>query len=110
MPNPDLQEGLWKVAESQWPTAARNPTADQRIQRANYLLRRESPEAALEWIDVCLAEFPQTLPLRQTRAETLEKLGKFDEAIGEWLRYEHYDPKSSLPAASIKRLMDAKFK
>ena len=110
MPNPDLQEGLWKVAELQWPTAVRNPTADQRIQRANYLLRRESPEAALEWIDVCLAEFPQTLPLRQTRAETLEKLGKFDEAIGEWLRYEHYDPKSSLPAASIKRLMDAKFK
>ena len=105
--SPELAEGLWKIAESQWLTAAINPTADQRVQRANYLLRRGSPEAALEWIDVCLAEFPETLPLRQARAETLEKRGKLDEAIGEWLRYQHYDPKNPLPTASIKRLMDA---
>ena len=110
MKSPELEEGLWKRAKSQWLTAAKNPTTDQRVQHANYLLRRESPEAALEWIDGCLAEFPDTLRLRQTRAETLEKLGKLDEAIGEWLRYEHYDSKSTLPAASIKRLMDAKYK
>ncbi len=107
---PELEEGLWKRAESQWLNVARNPTLDQRIQRANYLLRQESPEAALEWIDVCLAEFPETLEMRRMRAETLEKLGKVDEAIGEWLRYEHFDPKSPLPATSIKRLMDAKYK
>ena len=110
MSSPELAEGLWKIAESQWLTAANNPTADQRIQRANYLLRRQSPQAALEWIDDCLAEFPETLPLRQARAETLEKLGKLDEAIGEWLRYQYYDPKNPLPTASIKRLMDARDK
>lgn len=108
--NPELEERLWEIAESQWLTAAKNPTADQRIQRANYLLRRESSESALEWIDDCLAEFPEILPLRQTRAETLEKLGKIDEAIGEWIRYEHYDSKSKLPSTSMERLMNAKNK
>ncbi len=110
MSSAELEAGLWKQAESQWLTAAQNPTADQRVQRANYLLRRESPETALEWIDACLVEFPEMLELRQIRAETLEKLGKLDEAIGEWLRYEHYDSKSTLPAAAIKRLMDMKYK
>ena len=110
MSSPELEEGLWKIAESQWLTAARNPTTDQRIQRANYLLRRESSEAALEWIDGCLAKFPELLALRQTRAETLEKLGKLDEAIGEWLRYEHYDSKSKLPAESMTRLINSKNK
>ena len=107
---PELEEGLWKRAELQWLAVAISPTADQRVQRANYLLRRESPESALEWIDGCLEEFPATLQLRQARAETLENLGKLDEAIGEWLRYEHFDSKSPLPAASIKRLMNAKYK
>jgi len=108
MSSPALEEGLWKLAESQWLSAARNPTSDQRIERANHLLRRESSEAALEWIDDCLAKFPEMLPLRQTRAETLEKLGKLDEAIGEWLRYEHYDSKSDLPTASMNRLIKSK--
>ena len=107
---PELEEGLWKRAESQWLAVGINPTADQRVQRANYLLHRESPESALEWIDGCLAEFPATLQLRQARAETLERLGKLDEAIGEWLRYEHFDSKSTLPAASIKRLISEKNK
>ncbi len=108
--SPELAPGLWKLAESEWPNVAKNPTADQRIQRANYLLRRESPEVALEWIDGCLDEFPKMLQLRQIRAETLETLGKLDEAIGEWLRYEHYDSKSPLPAASMKRLIQKKHK
>ncbi len=108
--NPEFGAGLWKIAEAQWLTVAQHPTPDQRLQRTNYLLRRESPEAALAWIDDCLVEFPETLQLRQTRAETLEKLGKLDEAIGEWLRYEYYDAASPLPAASIKRLLEAKDK
>ena len=49
------------------------------------------------------------LELRRMRAETLEKLGKVDEAIGEWLRYEHYDSKSPL-AASIHEAADGREK
>ena len=108
--HPELAEGLWELAESQWLVAANNPTADQRVQRATYLLRRKSPKAAMEWIDGCLAEAPEMLELRGMRAEILEKLGEIDEAIGEWVRYEHFDPKSTLPAASIKRLIEAKNK
>lgn len=44
---------------------------------------------------------PTTLELRQMRASTLETLGKLDEAIGEWMRYEHFDSNSKLPSRSI---------
>ena len=106
----DLQDGLWAIADAQWKETAVNPTVRQRIQRAQYLMRRESADVALEWIDGCLDELPESLELRRMRAETLEKQGKLDEAIGEWRRYEHFDPGSALPAASIKRLSDSKFK
>ena len=106
--NPDLEAGLWNLADAQWQEVANTPAKDQRIQRANHLLRRETRESAIKWIDDCLVAFPETLELRRMRAETLEKQGEFEEAIAEWVRYEYFDPKSSLPAASIKRLLDAK--
>ena len=53
---------------------------------------------------------PELLELRRKRAEILEKLGRLDEAIGEWVRYEYFDPASNLPAPSIKRLNAAKNK
>ena len=107
-PSPELEAGLWKLADRQWPEVANDPTIDQRIQRANYLLRRETNESAIKWIDDCLQQLPETLELRHMRADTLEKQGKLEDAIAEWVRYEYFDPKSSLPAASIQRLIDAK--
>ena len=107
-PNPELEAGLWKLADRQWPDVANTPTIDQRIQRANYLLRRETNESAIKWIDDCLLKFPETLELRHMRADTLEKQGEIEEAIAEWVRYEYYNPGSSLPATSIQRLVDAK--
>jgi len=108
--SPELQEGLWQIAGAQWAVVAAAPAVDQRIQRAVYLARRESNDVALAWIDECLVELPSNLTLRQMRAETLEKQGEVTEAISEWMRYEHFDPESSLPAVSIKRLSDARFK
>ena len=108
--SPELREGLWQIAGVQWAAVAAHPAVDQRIQRATYLARRESNELALVWIDECLAELPSNLTLRQMRAETLEKQGEFTEAMSEWMRYGHFDPESSLPAVSIKRLSDARFK
>jgi len=107
-PSPELEAGLWNLAVAQWPEVANTPTIDQRIQRANYLLRRETNESAIKWIDDCLLQFPETLELRHMRADTLEKQGKLEDAIAEWVRYEYFNPQSSLPAASIKRLIDAK--
>ena len=107
-PSPELEAGLWKLAVAQWPEVANTPTIDQRIQRANYLLRCETNESAIQWIDDCLLQFPETLELRHMRADILEKQGKLEEAIAEWVRYEYFNPKSSLPAVSIKRLIDAK--
>ncbi len=107
--SPDLKTGLWQIAESQWRTASNTLTTDQRIQRAYYLQLQESSESAMKWIDECLAEIPDMLELRRMRAEILEKQGKREEAIAEWVRYEYFDPKSSLPNASIKRLIDAKY-
>jgi tetratricopeptide (TPR) repeat protein len=103
---PELQAGLWRIADAQWLTVSANPNADQRLQRARHLARRGSPEELLKWIDECLSIDPTTLELRQMRASTLETQGKLDEAIGEWMRYEHFDSNSKLPSRSIKRLMD----
>lgn len=103
---PELQAGLWKIADEQWPNVSADPHADQRLQRANHIARRGSPEELLKWVDECLYIDPATLELRQMRANTLETLGRFDEAIGEWMRYEHFDSRSKLPSRSIKRLMD----
>ncbi len=105
---PELEAGLWKLADAQWLAISNAPTLDQRIQRANDLRSRDTNEAALKWIDECLLEFPHTLELRQMRADTLEKQGKLEEAIAEWVRYEYFSPTSSLPAVSIKRLIEAK--
>jgi len=107
-PSTELEAGLWNLAVAQWQKVENAPTIDQRIQRANYLLRSETNESAIKWIDDCLLQFPETLELRHMRADTLEKQGKPEEAIAEWVRYEYFNPKSSLPAASIKRLIDAK--
>ncbi len=109
-PNPELEAGLWQLADAQWLVVAKTPSIDQRIQRAKSLLQRETTESAIKWIDECLLDFPETLELRRMRADTLEKQGELEEAIAEWVRYEYFDPKSSLPAASIKRLVDAKYK
>lgn len=106
--SPELEAGLWKLADTQWLLIASAPTLDQRIQRANDLLRRDTHESAMKWIDECLLQFPDTLELRHMRADMLEKQEKLEEAIAEWMRYEYFSPKSSLPAASIKRLLDAK--
>ncbi len=103
---PELQAGLWKIADEQWLTVSARPNANQRLQRANHVARRGSPEELLKWIDECLYIDPTTLELRHMRATTLEKLGRYDEAIGEWMRYEHFDSDSKLPSRSIERLMD----
>jgi O-antigen ligase len=108
--DPGLKERLWTSAEAQWRSAASSPTVDQRVQRAFYLLHRETPAATLKWIDECLLEFPEKLELRRLRAETLEKTGELDAAIGEWTRYGHYDPASTLPKAAVRRLMQARIK
>ncbi len=107
-PSPEIEAGLWKLADAQWLVIANAPTLDQRIQRANDLLRRASDEFAIQWIDDCLLQFPEALELRHMRADTLEKQGELEEAIAEWVRYEYFNPKSKLPAASIQRLIEAR--
>ena len=110
MTDPSLKESLWNLAKLQWPNASTSPTAEQRVQHAVYLLNRETPEAALEWIDECLLESPEKLDFRRMRAETLEKTGDLDGAIGEWTRYEYFDSASPLPKNAVLRLMEAKNK
>jgi O-antigen ligase/tetratricopeptide (TPR) repeat protein len=102
--SPELQAELFTLAESQWLSVRNNPTREQRVQRAVHLIHEEEPDVALKWIDGCLAEFPDLLELRPLRANCLEKQGKLGEAIGEWMRYEHFDPTNPQTAKTIKRL------
>lgn len=102
---PQLKEGLWQLADAQWSNVKGNPTFEQRIQRARHLLQSPSPEPAMKWINESLVDYPDSLVLRRMHAELLESQEKLDEAIAEWLRYEYFDAKSSLPTESIKRLV-----
>lgn len=104
---PELQAGLLKQAESQWLVAQNAPSREQRIQRTSHLLRVTSPESALDWIDRCLAVLPDLAELRPQRAKILEDQGQLDEAIGEWLRYQHFAPNDRQSANAIQRLTKA---
>ncbi len=104
---PELQAGLLKQAESQWLVVQNDPSREQRIQRTSHLLRVASPESTLDWIDSCLAVLPDLAELRPQRAKILEDQGKLDEAIGEWLRYQHFVPNDRQSAKAIQRLTKA---
>lgn len=101
---PELTIGLLEKAEFQWLKVSQMPSRDQRIQRAVFLIHTQSTDKASEWINHCLAELPDLSALRPMRAKLLEEQGNWDEAIGEWIRFQHFEPADRRSTRAIERL------
>ena len=102
---PELIAALWTLAEQQWEALpAESLSERQQIQRAMQLQKRGNKVETLAWVDLCLSALPEHLELRRMRAGLLEELGRPDDALGEWLRIQHFAPKDMVADAAIRRL------
>ena len=100
----DMRLSLLQRCDQQWKMLeGADLSRRQRLQRARHLKILDSDSAIL-WIDECLSAFPEELELRRMRAELLEQGGHFREAIGEWLRIQHYAPDDATVDGALRRL------
>ncbi len=104
--NAGLRQSVLQLCDQQWKQLDLNHLSRrQRLQRAKQL-RIADPDSAILWIDECLLGFPEELDLRRMRAALLEQGGRFKDALGEWLRIQHYEPDNAAAEASLQRLSD----
>ena len=101
--NPDVRQALWRNAELQW-TALEDQASGSNtalilrlspkacLQRASHLEFRQQKTEATQWLEQCLAEFPEEIQLRVKRATLLEGQGDRSAALAEWLRVQHFAP------------------
>lgn len=102
----ELRKSLLQLCDQQWNQLDRaDLSRRQRLQRAKHLKILDSASAIL-WIDECLSVFPEELELRRMRAELLEQSGRFSDAIGEWLRIQHYNPDEAAVDGALRRLSE----
>ncbi len=102
----ELRLSLLQLCDQQWKQLDRAVLSRrQRLQRARHLKILDS-DSAIVWIDECLLAFPEELELRRMRAELLEQGGRFSDAIGEWLRIQHYDPDNATADGALRRLSE----
>jgi tetratricopeptide (TPR) repeat protein len=101
-----LRKSLLQLCDQQWNQLdGADLSGRQRLQRARHLKILDSDSAIL-WIDECLSVFPEELELRRMRAELLEQSGRFSDAIGEWLRIQHYNPDEAAVDGALRRLSE----
>ncbi len=83
-------------------------TADLYLMGYNIAIEKEDLDGALDYVNQGLAKFPKSINLLKTKAQILNKQGKYDEAILELKKVLDINPDDDMTAFYIGNMYDGK--